>query len=920
MGRTSKFTFPVPDKRPKSNMPPIISPPMSKVQRILGNAEINIESPASWDAVSASGISVSVSEHESTASSRHDDGPSRWEVESETVPAHLQHSATRQTRMGVPGEGNAMHDAVSDASPISRPRSNSTLKSWYDKSRVPLSISQQTSSSAMAKGVPSKASRLLDVDGASSNGPRPPKPASTNTSTKKKRPSRLDFTSFISGHRHHRESRTVDRPAESSLSRNQMNTHSLPSPDQRRSLRRLVQKPSRERLAERPGQDRNPNPHNRPRTGATQMHGILNATSHGPDSPQDLYNHYEEAAFRQVAELPGDDIPATIDEESVYDPWQKPAHEAIPVHPDSQSGSWSTPLRSPSQRDHHRFSNNTHATNIPHSNPVIREPHHDDRRDSKMSYPGTSNQSASAAGSIVSRSRQYKGNGWDNDYASSLTSVSSRHTKTSRASKHTNQSLPDSDRHERSVLSLSSDSEGEPDDEQELDRVVETPSKSARSVSSIGQQSRDFFGGDRKSKCASYASNSTYLTIPSIHSNTNDSSSDSPSPRRTTATTTSTTAPKPASYHGGHAQNFSAPRPGPRSSSRMSTRSAAASTTASTPTTTRIMEELEHPSPSSSHFSHAGPESDVIPESDQVENSSSLRHSNPRFMAVTRQEQMLLAALRSKRAMMREHNHPYPEAAAELEGPPLPEEMLYAHRHTPSQATIRGPAAGDGRQHQNSSPSPSQFSPLRHQGSGTSTGTVKLGSRTTTRQQGDSNRSSSRLSSRSAETMTQQQKAATAGRPSPGLGDFAFEHLDEEDAESDDSDGFEYSHGDRAATQVLDDRDARRGSASSGPNKTTPRMSGPPPGPPPATLPDPPPRAKKGVSRESKPRKGHGIPRPDSPISAACFPIPPTSTPVSRAASVGGKLVPADTVRRKAVRLSAVGGAGPEVGWWGDDG
>ncbi|KAL2759339.1 hypothetical protein ACRALDRAFT_2023557 [Sodiomyces alcalophilus JCM 7366] len=948
MGRTSKFTFPIPDKRPKNNLPPIISPPMSKVQRILGNAEINIEPPRPWDTMSASGISVSVSEHSSAASSYHSEqerrffpsgndnanGASNWEVESETLPAHLHSSTTRHTSMGFPGEGKSMRDPVSNTSIVSRPRSNSTLKSWYDKSRVPLSISQQTSSSAIAKGVPSKASRLLDVDGTSFNAPRPPKPASTtSTSTKKKRPSRLDFTSFISGHRHHhRETHTDDRPAESSSFSSEITlANGLPSPVQRMSLRRLVRRPTRERLADLPEQDqnqnqsqireknrnRNPNPNNRPRTGATQMHGILNANAYGPNSPQDLYNHYEEAAFRQVAELPAEDVPATT-EDDAHGTWPRPTLDATPAHTNQQTGSpWSTPLRSPSHsgRDHHRFPNtNAASNNSPHPNPVIREPHHDDRRDSKMSYPGTSTQSASAAGSILSRSRQYKGSGWDNDYASSVTSVSSRHTKTSRASKHTNQSLPDSDRQERSVLSLSSDSEGDGDEDQELDSLVETASKSARSFSSMGQSPRDFPGGDRKSRRPSVApTNNTYLTIPSTSSNTSSNNSDSPSPPAKTTT----------------------PKPDPRSSSRMSTRSAATSTNTSTRATTNIMEEFENPSPSSSlNLHHDRPESVATSESNQGLSSSS-RYSHPRFMAVTRQEQMLLAALRSKRAMMRENANTIPEAAVELESP-LPEEMLYGHKHTSSQATIRGPAAaGDGNPHQHQSQP--QFPPLRHQGSGTSTGTVKFGSQTTTKQR-DSSRSSSRLSNRSAEMMAQQK---TARRPSPGLGDFAFDHVDEEDAEGDESDGFLYSHRDRVvlATPPADgarqgeqrpgnDQDARRGSASSGRTNKTPITSAPPPGPPPTTLPDPPPRTaapreKRAVSRESRPRKGHGVPRPDSPISAACWPVPPTSTPASRAASVAGRRVPADTARRKAVRLSAVGGpggSGPELGWWGDDG
>ncbi|ROT43760.1 hypothetical protein SODALDRAFT_46985 [Sodiomyces alkalinus F11] len=1003
MGRTSKFTFPVPGKKPKNNLPPIISPPMSKVQKILGNAEINIESPRSWDTLSASGISVSVSDHGSTASSHHGgqdrhfsgngngnrngnaydnaNGASTWEVESETVPMHLHPSTaaaatnTRHSRMVFPGEGGSMHDAMSDTSSVSRARSNSTLKSWYDKSRVPLSVSQQTSSSAIAKGVPAKASQLLDVDGTGFNAPRPSNPANTTTTTsnkKTKRPSRLDFASFISSHLHHRDSLADDRSAQPSPSPspspNQVSSpNSLPSPDHRRSLRRLVRKPTRERLAELPGDDQNydyRDSQNRPRTGATQMHGILNATAHSANSPQDLYNHYEEAAFRQVAELPAYDAPPTIREEDDDSAWTTHDTSLARAHVHAKSptdSSGSRPLRSPSHpnRDIHRFPT-THGTNNTHANPVIREPqpkhqaqtqtqtqtqpHHDDRRDSKISYPGTSTQSASAAGSILSRSRQHKGNGaWDNDYASSLTSVSSRHTKTSRASKHTSQSLPDSERQERSVLSLSSDSEGDEEVEVEPDSPAETASKLARSISSIGQSSRDLSGGDKKSKRASFATTNTYLTIPSnnnttITSNNGNPNANSPSPPRTTPTTTT----KPTAYHNGRRQTYSPPRPGPRSSSRMS---AAASTIIKSTATTPPEADAQEPlSPTSMHFYYVRSEPVVTSESNEgaSSSSSSIRDSNPRFMAVTRQEQMLLAALRTKRAMMRENNNSPPDAVAELEGP-LPEGTAYGHSHTSSQATIRGPAAGDEKPflHQ------SQARPLRHQGSGTSTGTVKFEPRTSTTatptptpppssstvtkpKKRDSARSSSRLSNRSAETISPKTKPAST-RPSPGLGDFGFDHVDEED-EADDSDGFSHKRRDRVAmaTQTTDNprqgktgpttQETRRGSSSSG----KPRTSLPPPGPPPAVLPDPPPRAapreKRVVARESRTRKGHGVPRPDSPISAAAWPVPPVSTPACRAVSVGGRLTPADTARRKAVRLSAVGGPGPEVGWWGDDG
>jgi hypothetical protein len=174
--------------------------------------------------------------------------------------------------------------------------------------------------------------------------------------------------------------------------------------------------------------------------------------------------------------------------------------------------------------------------------------------------------------------------------------------------------------------------------------------------------------------------------------------------------------------------------------------------------------------------------------------------SNPRLMAVTRQEQMLLAALRNKRAMMRE------TMLAEAEGDVhKARQQLRGHKHTSSQATIRGP---EEKQHR----------VLRHQGSGTSTGsTVKSASR----------------SSRSA------QKPAAYVEPSPDLSDF----MDFDDGMSGSDDG-------------------RRPFYSSG-------------------------------------GSGSGSSAGDGSMLA-----PPAG----------------NMTRKKAVRLSAVGTAGPEVDCWGDDG
>src|SRR5690606_2506837 len=98
-------TFPLPGRKQRAAPESNPALPKSKAQQILGSAGINIDSPSQWDAASNSGISISVSEStashhpgERTRGHRNDLGSkagSRWEQESDIVPAHLKHSGSR---------------------------------------------------------------------------------------------------------------------------------------------------------------------------------------------------------------------------------------------------------------------------------------------------------------------------------------------------------------------------------------------------------------------------------------------------------------------------------------------------------------------------------------------------------------------------------------------------------------------------------------------------------------------------------------------------------------------------------------------------------------------------------------------------------------------------------------------------------
>ncbi|EEY23950.1 conserved hypothetical protein [Verticillium alfalfae VaMs.102] len=921
MGKTSKFTFPIPGKKQKPGIGPIVSGPMSKAQKILGTAELNIDAPQ-WDDMSNSGISISISESTATTSYYTNDralqtvgeeeeyvgkgrSNARWELESETVPAYLR--SGRNSRL--PDGDGTIRDLMSETSSLRRRQSNSTLRSWYDKAKMPLSISQQTSASAMAKGLPSKASALLDADTHGNVS------STASTTSKSKRPSRLDLSHLMPG-RHRRESQYGESSPRSTLGHDYVtkspSTTSIspatPSPDQQRHTKRLLRKPTKERLAETVVAQR-------PTTGSSSQRSV---PGHGLNSPRDLYDHYEQATFRQFMESP----------EGEEEKMDIPDFPQAPVGP--------TPLKSPS---HPR--NNV-------ANPIIQEP--------LTAAPGLHGANSSAE---VQCARAFssvpQASVADNDYASSFASVSSRHTKTSKASKHTNQSLADSDRQERSVLSLSSDSE-------EDDSLVETASRSTQSVSSFGRASRDTptsptttsrksiasrgesvaSGSEKKTgKRASFALTPTYLTIP-----------------------TSTPAAKPtsvnlrtSSLHRGNLQQQQQHlqrSPSSRASSRISTMSASttnsdwqaqtgfevkeakavmvrpvASTSQSLASEPRSSPEGKLSGRKTSMRSGEQPTPPLSPTSLDfcVEPESSIDASssqNPRLMAVTRQEQMLLAALRSKRAMMRE------TLMAEFEGESQ-QAHGYGHKHTSSQATIKGSAY----------PEPTQT--LRHQGSGTSTGTIKLDSRGSDRKRESSNSSkqhgyrqrssggtatrssSSRSGSAPASKASSLKKARFAGdsppsandegrhervllyldrpkrnvtsmdlaEPSPDLSDFMdFDGISDEEDEKTGED-YLYSHesrnrveagrlsASRASSQRRRAGEASRPSSSSAPSKSKSPLS----------------RSERAsmVGDVEENMEERQI------MSAAALDVP-------------------EMGRKKAARLSAVGRAGPEVGWWGDDG
>ncbi|CAM1506468.1 Fc.00g061090.m01.CDS01 [Cosmosporella sp. VM-42] len=620
----AKFTFPVPGRKKQPPQVMVTAPATNKAQRILGQNALNIDAPRSWDDMSNSGISVSVSESTAATSygstargfSKPERGIARsereWGEESEILPRHLRMN-------GVPEEEE---DFRSDMSTVLRKRqSSSTMRSWYDRSKQPLAISQQTSASAMAKGLPSKAHKMLDIDH-----------AQTADKSKKKKPAKLDFSHFMSRNRGHKKEAQAAPPWNGPLlapdhvmkSPSIMSEFAAPTMHQRGGrLRKVSTKESLRSMQSEPAQ--------RPATSGSNRRG-----QHHLNGLPNLYEHYEQMSFRQVME--GYEEP---EEEQKQIPVKRhPPASRIPPVPKIAPH-----LQLPSYHDQRIISQYAHR-NLPQTPQTA------------SSKPEQSTPTDCGA------------------------SISSRHTRTSKASKRTDRSFQESDLLEKSVLSLSSsdseeDSYVEPSLRSPASARDRRPSDASSAMEYRPTTSRTIESAENKrlsrsskgSKRTSFAPASTYLTIPNGHGNklptiTDRSSSGSsvntvqelaaphsPASRQSTvsnssANTTMTWQSKP----GFGVQEARAitmlPAQGPVESDSEPEQHAETSNLSSyMPDTLANSADQPTPplSPSSVDFYIRSAHSSIDGHG-----------SHNRFMAVTRQEEMLLAALRHKRQIMRE--------------------------------------------------------------------------------------------------------------------------------------------------------------------------------------------------------------------------------------------------------------------------
>ncbi|KAK2042406.1 hypothetical protein LZ31DRAFT_470420 [Colletotrichum somersetense] len=864
---------------------------MSKAQKILGIAEINIDAPRQWDTASTtSGISVCVSESTMTYTAseksrglRHDDGNGRrsttqWEQESEIVPAYL---ASRFSQLNT-----ADFREFTETSSLTRRASNSTITSWYDKSKMPLSISQQTSSSAMAKGLPPKANAVLDIEGKESNH------MASSDSKVRKRPSRLDLAPLLSLHKHHslrskkesqRERDEPKRPPSLASVASSSSKQEMPPPVPQRAERRLMRRSTLDSIKSMTG---------RPRTGSSVRKGA-NDISTLPD----LYEHYEQMSFDRVL---GDDRPL-----AASDPSLDKAGQIADQNRNAPRPAPRPPIR-------HEGTSSTYQ----HHHGAFPEP------------PRPTGQQLMQV---------------DRDCASS---VSSRYTKTSRASKRTSHSINESDLAEKSVLSLSSDSEDDvftdsvskfTGESRGSDAGSLGPSSSLRSghsrdAPSAGTSSR------RSTKRASFAQTAEYRPIvskppsgqppvvyPPRMSSLPATTYKPPSASRrhsrhptSSASTTNSAGDRPMRPAYGDHETRSSSVPPPAEFYKPPVRVEQPQRMLSTKSSSA--RSVDQPTPPMSPTSTEAP---IAPEPPE----DSPNKTDARLMAVTRQEEMLLAALRMKRARMRETI--LAEYGEEVRS--ASPHHHHQHQRNSSQATIT-----DMRW-----PEPPQT--LRHQTSANSNSTIRAGSRSSDSRPASTvpdkshhqrsgsghlepnSRSSSRALSRAtgARKMMPVQEAAPAGakgervllyldrpvchvssmdfaEPSPDLSDYMdFDNGSETEDEPPSGDA-----------SFFQSRDARHGAASKDRGRLlrTRERNGHEPSPlrPRGDHPAAKDRLRAAATAGIDGGAGRfsGVPRPDSPVSPADA-VAFTTRGLSK---------------RKAVRLSAVGNSGAEPACWGDDG
>lgn len=583
----------------------------------------------------------------------HGSSSEQWDHESGVFPKPRLRAKASSTLLGQ----NYGEDGATDTSSVSRHMrhedSSSTLKSYYDRQKSPLSISQQTSASsardlALRKGFPPVVSDiprspLLQVESSADifekhfvdriqHGGDLARDGST-----RKKPARLDL-SMLFPSRNKRASKMSDGESlnltPSSVSTHAPYTHGSQNPSSGR--RKLTKAHSKESLRlQNPG-IRSTNPYD------------LRSQRQTTDTLSSLYNSYEQLALSpSMSQIP---------ESRVLEPQSWNDGRRTDVQPRS------SPVRNPRERLEISSQPERRTKTRDHQNSD-----HDSHARRKIDSYSQSEQQATIdrdpLGSAEKEHFSWKhvresmiSPRWD----SSAASISSRNTKTSR---HTSTSaFSNSDLKHSSVLSLSSDSEEEASDREPVRSPADSSNdKASRVLNGAAQrpvesrrqppQQPEQVSLRRQSTRKGAAQVSPFLTIPEA-----------------SATSSRLSGPWSPPKLDNH-------QPATGSLDKREKRS------------------KRTPSTSSKRSSNQ-------PTPPQSPNSVTFRETetdNSRFMALTEQEAALVAALRSKKEKMRQKI--IQEHETSKSPPRVPDRKTSRHSEASSVSTIRGPECRNDKQH-----------------------------------------------------------------------------------------------------------------------------------------------------------------------------------------------------------------------------
>ncbi|KAL7932672.1 hypothetical protein V8C35DRAFT_306398 [Trichoderma chlorosporum] len=592
-----KFNFSRPARK-KPQEPQQLAPvmPMSKAHKILGSTPLSIDSSSLHDVPPPT---VSVGMYEDNILTDLDLNPLQTRMtradddrrkERGPSPSNLRLSAL----------ADSMHFSGKHSSgTLKKAQSSSTIKSWHDKSKHSRSLSRQASIPLMNTALSSNPYTFADADEPSSK--------------LRKKPPKLDFANI--GHTP-RLSRKESETFNPSTSGNSTKTPTVSSPystaSHRQSDLRGMFRRTKDSFRSY-GTDASPSNAGEARRMTTQL---------SDNGLSTLYNHYEQMTFRHAA----NDDPDLMNSH-VYKKDTTEAH-----------GQGESEWREPQARQ-----------NLDWLHKPLNESH-----ESK----------------VVAQS-EYSSSPGDG-----ARSVSSRHTRTSRASRQTDSGLlQEADFHDKSVLLLSSDSEEDEDDGKSSTRdhlplptrpLPEPPSHSQARPSRSRQVSGHESGGLQNKK-TSFAPSNTYIAIPSAERKRLSPSpsrlnppfrdgSRASSPKPSVGSTNSTRSGMTGQIGYGAEDSVPAtvlPARRPSQAELDRQKALAALTSGSGPSLRR-----ESAATSSDHPDHE-PTPPLSPSSVNFylrSARSSIDDSNGqgRIMALTRQEEMLISALRKKTQAMRE--------------------------------------------------------------------------------------------------------------------------------------------------------------------------------------------------------------------------------------------------------------------------